>query len=175
MSTRSLRDPDGVFGTDTTQPGHRVWVGPFAGEEFTVPAQQRSQPHDPNVSERSCKVTGERGHDQPVRHFQSGSWELTAQHRDLVAKQDQLDVLRCLTATTHHNQRQQPADDRVDQRELHRIIFAECASPTAIGVFERHRVNLDGERDILGLWIGPSGGEGAKQWRRCSPNCATEA
>lgn len=26
------------------------------------------------------------------------------------------------------------------------------------------RVNLEGERDVLGLWIGPSGGEGAKQW-----------
>ncbi|MCP4305480.1 MAG: IS256 family transposase, partial [bacterium] len=25
-------------------------------------------------------------------------------------------------------------------------------------------VNLDGQRDVLGLWLGPSGGEGAKQW-----------
>src|ERR1700690_3898657 len=25
-------------------------------------------------------------------------------------------------------------------------------------------VNMDGERDVLGLWLGPSGGEGAKQW-----------
>jgi transposase-like protein len=25
-------------------------------------------------------------------------------------------------------------------------------------------VNLDGERDVLGLGLGPSGGEGAKQW-----------
>jgi transposase-like protein len=25
-------------------------------------------------------------------------------------------------------------------------------------------VNLEGERDVLGLWMGPSGGEGAKQW-----------
>lgn len=25
-------------------------------------------------------------------------------------------------------------------------------------------VNLDGERDVLGLWLGPSGGEGAKAW-----------
>lgn len=25
-------------------------------------------------------------------------------------------------------------------------------------------VNLDGERDVLGLWLGPPGGEGAKQW-----------
>lgn len=25
-------------------------------------------------------------------------------------------------------------------------------------------VNLDGERDVLGMWTGPSGGEGAKQW-----------
>lgn len=24
-------------------------------------------------------------------------------------------------------------------------------------------VNMDGERDVLGLWMGPSGGEGAKQ------------
>lgn len=25
-------------------------------------------------------------------------------------------------------------------------------------------VNLDGDRDVLGLWLGPVGGEGAKQW-----------
>ena len=25
-------------------------------------------------------------------------------------------------------------------------------------------ITLDGERDVLGLWVGPSGGEGAKQW-----------
>lgn len=25
-------------------------------------------------------------------------------------------------------------------------------------------VNMDGERDVLGLWIGPTGGEGAKRW-----------
>ena len=25
-------------------------------------------------------------------------------------------------------------------------------------------VNLDGERDVLGMWVGPTGGEGAKHW-----------
>ena len=25
-------------------------------------------------------------------------------------------------------------------------------------------ISVDGERDVLGLWVGPSGGEGAKQW-----------
>ncbi len=25
-------------------------------------------------------------------------------------------------------------------------------------------VNIDGERDVLGLWVGPTRGEGAKQW-----------
>jgi putative transposase len=25
-------------------------------------------------------------------------------------------------------------------------------------------VNMDGDREILGLWLGPTGGEGAKQW-----------
>lgn len=28
-------------------------------------------------------------------------------------------------------------------------------------------VNLDGVRDVLGMWIGPTGGEGSKQWQRC--------
>lgn len=28
----------------------------------------------------------------------------------------------------------------------------------------RSASNLDGERDVLGLWLGPTGGEGAKQW-----------
>jgi transposase-like protein len=25
-------------------------------------------------------------------------------------------------------------------------------------------IDLDGQRDVLGMWVGPSGGEGAKQW-----------
>jgi transposase-like protein len=25
-------------------------------------------------------------------------------------------------------------------------------------------INIDGEREILGMWVGPTGGEGAKQW-----------
>lgn len=25
-------------------------------------------------------------------------------------------------------------------------------------------ITLDGERDVLGMWVGPPGGEGAKQW-----------
>ena len=36
-------------------------------------------------------------------------------------------------------------------------------------------VNLDGERDVLGMWVGPTGGEGAKFWAGCSPSSATAA
>ena len=25
-------------------------------------------------------------------------------------------------------------------------------------------INMDGERDVLGLWVGPTGGESAKYW-----------
>ena len=25
-------------------------------------------------------------------------------------------------------------------------------------------IDLDGHRDVLGMWVGPTGGEGAKQW-----------
>ncbi|HIW30805.1 MAG TPA: transposase [Candidatus Luteococcus avicola] len=37
-------------------------------------------------------------------------------------------------------------------------------------------VNIEGERDVLGMWTGPSGGEGAKQWMNMpDANCAIEA
>jgi hypothetical protein len=86
---------------------------------------------------------GRARHDQPVRWLKPWSWQLTAQHRYLVAQKHQLDVLGCLTTTTHHDQRQQTADDRIDQREHHEIIVADPASTTAIGVFERHRTGPD--------------------------------
>lgn len=44
---------------------------------------------------------------------------------------------------------------------------ATAASGQAVGnrpVYVAMGINLDGERDILGMWVGPTGGEGAKQW-----------
>ena len=38
------------------------------------------------------------------------------------------------------------------------------ARPANRPVYVAIGVNLDGERDVLGLWLGPTGGEGAKQW-----------
>ena len=40
-------------------------------------------------------------------------------------------------------------------------------SGTAVGnrpVYVAIGIDLDGRRDILGMWVGPTGGEGAKQW-----------
>jgi hypothetical protein len=45
-----------------------------------------------------------------------------------MTQQHQLGILRCLAAITRHDQRQQPADDRIDQREQHEIILADPAS-----------------------------------------------
>jgi len=56
-----------------------------------------------------------------------------------MAQQYQFNVLGRLTATTNHDQRQQPADDGIDEREQHQTILADPASTTAIGVLERHR------------------------------------
>ena len=36
-------------------------------------------------------------------------------------------------------------------------------------------VNLNGERDVLGMWVGPAGGEGAKFWAGILTECATAA
>jgi putative transposase len=34
-------------------------------------------------------------------------------------------------------------------------------------------VNMEGERDVLGLWVGPTGGEGAKFWMTVLTELAT--
>ena len=31
-------------------------------------------------------------------------------------------------------------------------------------------ITLESDRDVLGKWVGPTGGEGAKQWMKCSPS-----
>jgi putative transposase len=36
-------------------------------------------------------------------------------------------------------------------------------------------VNLDGQRDVLGMWVGPTGGEGRSSGPGCSLSCATVA
>jgi putative transposase len=54
---------------------------------------------------------------------------------------------------------------------LYAVLLIDCLVIKARGsqvanrpVYVAIGVNLDGERDVLGLWLGPSGGEGAKQW-----------
>ena len=44
-------------------------------------------------------------------------------------------------------------------------------SPTGPSMW-RLGVNLAGERDVLGMWVG-TGGEGAKHWMTCWPSCVT--
>jgi len=63
-----------------------------------------------------------------------------------MAQQYQFNVLGRLTATTNHDQRQQPADDGIDEREQHQTILADPPSATAIGVLERHRLWVMGIR-----------------------------
>jgi hypothetical protein len=67
----------------------RVRVGPLAGEEFAVPAQQRPGAYEATLPQRSGEVAGERGHDQPVGGLEPKAGCLATQHADLMADQDQ--------------------------------------------------------------------------------------
>jgi hypothetical protein len=98
-------------------------------------------------------VTRERGQDQPVGWFQTRSWLLTTQHRVLMAKQYQLDVLGLFTATTNHDQRQQPADDGIGEGEYRQTTLTDGVSATVTGVFERHKLRAminDHRPEIVG-------------------------
>jgi putative transposase len=54
---------------------------------------------------------------------------------------------------------------------LYPVLLIDCLVIKVLGsqvanrpVYVAIGVNLEGERDVLGLWLGPVGGEGAKQW-----------
>lgn len=55
--------------------------------------------------------------------------------------------------------------------QLYAVLLIDCLVVKVRGsqvanrpVYVAIGVNLEGERDVLGLWLGPAGGEGAKQW-----------
>ena len=86
MSRRSSAEVDG-------RPGGRCGLGPVSGDAAPVPTQQRVGGDQPPGSARSRERGRYRPEQAPVGVGELRSIDLPAQHSELVAQHDDLEVL----------------------------------------------------------------------------------
>ena len=71
-------------------------VGPAAGDEAGVPAQQGSRRHQPQPAQLRGQQPAQRAEERAVDPAQRRAWVVSAQHGNLVAEHQDLDVLGCV-------------------------------------------------------------------------------
>jgi hypothetical protein len=86
-----------------------VWVGPLPSNQATVPGQQRGLGNNPMQTPPMGEQAGQGGEDRTIRPGGTSSGDLTAQHRDLVAHDEDLDVLGCGPEPQVHDPHQRGA------------------------------------------------------------------
>jgi hypothetical protein len=104
--------------------GRAAWsctrVDPLAGDQTTVPAQQRRRSHEEAAPRRSRQHPRQRGQQDPISIAQVRSGHLTTQHRHLVAQRDDLDLLGTVTAHEQDQQLEETAENEVEHRPEHK-------------------------------------------------------
>ena len=84
--------------------GVAVGVGPGAGDEAPVPAQQRVRLHKEARPADSGQHPADRGEHGPVSGFELGSGNLATQHGELMAQDEDLKILGSITASEQREQ-----------------------------------------------------------------------
>jgi hypothetical protein len=80
-----------------------------------MPGEQRLRPHREGVPGTSRQHPAERRQQQPVVQLEPGPVGLAAKDRELVAKHENLQLLRAVAPTDQDDQLQQAADDDVQR------------------------------------------------------------
>jgi hypothetical protein len=73
-------------------------VGPGAGDQTAMPAQQRVRPDEEARPARSRQHATDGGEQGPVGRLRPGTWELATQHGELVAHDEDLQILGSIAA-----------------------------------------------------------------------------
>jgi hypothetical protein len=112
------RQPDGqlLHVRGQWRPASLVRVGPGAGDQASVPAQQRVGRDEEAGPATSGQHAADRGEQRPVGGFQPGAGHLAAEHRELVAQHEDLQVLGGVAADQQHEQL-----DGAAQREIREL------------------------------------------------------
>jgi hypothetical protein len=85
-----------------------------AGDQSTVPAQQRLWPHQEDVPRAARQRAAQRGEQQPVMQLEPRLADLPAQDRQFVPEHENLELLLAITAPEQHDQLQQATDEDVE-------------------------------------------------------------
>jgi len=97
----------------TTRPNR--WVGPVTGEELPVPAQDGGGRDDQPESATGRQQLCEHGDHGSVSPGHPRPWGASLQHGDLMAQDEDLDVLGGVGADAQHYPAQQLREHPVDQ------------------------------------------------------------
>jgi hypothetical protein len=95
------------------------WVGPVAGDEVGVPAQQRPGGDEPQSAQMRGQQPAQRAEDGAVDPGHGRAWVLSTQHGDLVAEHKDFDVLGCVAAGEQCQPAQQAGEQQVGESEGH--------------------------------------------------------
>ena len=94
-------------------------VGPAAGDEVGVPAQQGSGRHEPQPAQTRGQQPAQRAEDGAVEPGQRRAWVVSAQHGDLVTEHQDLDVLGCVGSGEQRQPAQHAGEQQVGESEGH--------------------------------------------------------
>jgi hypothetical protein len=101
------------------RPARRVRIGPFSVDKAAVPGQERARGHDPMQPQAIGQQPGQGGEYGTVSPVWPRIGDLTPQHRDLMARNQDLRVLSGVAA----RQQRQPAEhldhEQVDETDQH--------------------------------------------------------
>jgi hypothetical protein len=94
-------------------------VGPAAGDELGVPAQQGSRGDEPNPAQRGGEQSAQRAEDGAVDPVHRRAGVASTQDGDLVTEHQDLDVLGCIRASEQRQPAQQTGEEQIGESEGH--------------------------------------------------------
>jgi hypothetical protein len=99
---RETHDQLAHLAIDRRAAGTPVRIRPAAGDEPTVPPQERLRPHQEDVPAAPRQHSTQRRKHQPVVRLEPRPADLPAKNRQLVPEHEDLQRLRPITATEEH-------------------------------------------------------------------------
>jgi hypothetical protein len=79
-------------------------VGPVVGDETSMPTQKRVGLHDEHRSPVTTNDTRQGSKEHTVGGFESGSWHLTVQDRELLSENEDLGVFGAVASNAKHEE-----------------------------------------------------------------------
>src|SRR6266508_1130677 len=94
-------------------------IRPTAGDQVAVPAQERVRPHGEARPGRPWQRAAQRRQQRPISSGQLWRCSLPPQNRQLVAEDEDLQLLRATRPSEQPNEREQVPHDEIDEGPDH--------------------------------------------------------